>query len=124
MSAAPPAKKDSTTPGSAPPAESSEASKVPQLGALEEDDEFEEFPVEGKLDADASYWDDSETALAHLTKNTASSGDPSKPGLSDTLWEDNWDDDDIEDDFSKQLREELTKTSNQTAAAPADTVMS
>ncbi len=44
-----PAKKDTTAPGTAPAAEASEASKVPQLGALEEDDEFEEFPVEGEL---------------------------------------------------------------------------
>lgn len=29
-------------------------SKVPQLGALEEDDEFEEFPVEGKVTRRAS----------------------------------------------------------------------
>ncbi|KAG9011108.1 hypothetical protein FRB94_009251 [Tulasnella sp. JGI-2019a] len=113
MSSTAPAKKDSTA-AAAPTAEASESSKIPQLGALEEDDEFEEFPVED--------WDDSETALAHLTKNTASSGDPSKPGLSDTLWEDNWDDDDVEDDFSKQLRAELTKTSAQ--KAPADPVMS
>jgi len=111
------AKKDQTPAAAvdAAAAPTAEVSKVPQLGALEEDDEFEEFPVED--------WDDSETALAHLTKNTDSS-DSSKPGLSDTLWEDNWDDDDIMDEFSKQLREEFAKTSAQAAAAPTDTVMS
>ncbi|KAI1289364.1 putative 26S proteasome complex subunit sem1 [Halotydeus destructor] len=53
------------------------------LGLLEEDDEFEEFPAEdwqGKADDDDL-----------------------------TIWEDNWDDDDIEDDFSKQLKAELEK---------------
>ncbi|KAG8908489.1 hypothetical protein FRB99_005847 [Tulasnella sp. 403] len=94
-----------------------EKSKLPQLGALEEDDEFEEFPV--------ADWDDSETSLAHLSKNTASN-DPSKPSLGDTLWEDNWDDDDVEDDFSKQLREELSKATaaGTTATTTTDAVMS
>ncbi|RWS24038.1 26S proteasome complex subunit DSS1-like protein [Leptotrombidium deliense] len=53
------------------------------LGLLEEDDEFEEFPVEewkGK-------GDDQELSI----------------------WEDNWEDDNIEDDFSKQLKSELEK---------------
>ncbi|CAH1241451.1 26S proteasome complex subunit SEM1-like [Branchiostoma lanceolatum] len=58
-------------------------SKV-DLGLLEEDDEFEEFPAED--------WQgqDEEVEEAHV-------------------WEDNWDDDDIEDDFAKQLRAELEK---------------
>ncbi|GJE96540.1 hypothetical protein PsYK624_127370 [Phanerochaete sordida] len=67
------------------------------LGVLEEDDEFEEFPV--------ADWDDSQTDLAHLggaTPGAAKSG-------GDKLWEDNWDDDDVEDDFSVQLRNELAK---------------
>ncbi|KAF8501263.1 DSS1/SEM1 family-domain-containing protein [Gautieria morchelliformis] len=65
-----------------------------QLGALEEDDEFEEFP--------AQDWDDSETNLAHLNGSGAAVA-------TDKLWEDNWDDDDIEDEFSLQLRSELAK---------------
>ncbi|KAF8589989.1 hypothetical protein K439DRAFT_1330954 [Ramaria rubella] len=60
-----------------------------QLGALEEDDEFEEFPSQD--------WDDSETNLAHLSSGGVAV-------TSDKLWEDNWDDDDIEDEFSVQLR--------------------
>jgi len=67
------------------------------LGVLEEDDEFEEFPV--------ADWDDSKTDLAQLA------GAP--PGAAksggDKLWEDNWDDDDIEHPFSVQLRNELSK---------------
>ncbi|KAI8877870.1 hypothetical protein K501DRAFT_288165 [Backusella circina FSU 941] len=58
-----------------------------QLGALEDDDEFEEFAAED--------WGENEEDQddAHF-------------------WEDNWDDDDIEDDFSKQLRSELEKSPN------------
>ncbi|KAG6817349.1 hypothetical protein H0H87_009948 [Tephrocybe sp. NHM501043] len=68
------------------------------LGVLEEDDEFEEFPV--------ADWDDSQTDLAHL--GGAAPGAAKSGG--DKLWEDNWDDDDIEDEFSTQLRNELAKT--------------
>ncbi|XP_048416825.1 26S proteasome complex subunit SEM1 [Stegostoma tigrinum] len=53
------------------------------LGLLEEDDEFEEFPAEGWTGLD-------EDEDAHV-------------------WEDNWDDDNVEDDFSNQLRAELEK---------------
>ncbi|XP_032898242.1 26S proteasome complex subunit SEM1 isoform X1 [Amblyraja radiata] len=49
------------------------------LGLLEEDDEFEEFPAEGWTGLD-------EDEDAHV-------------------WEDNWDDDNVEDDFSNQLRD-------------------
>ena len=67
---------------------------------FEEDDEFEEFPVEGSSIAAwlvciiSNYhtfykpdWDEREE----------DSGDRQ-------LWEDNWDDDNVEDDFSCQLR--------------------
>merc|ERR1711860_320638 len=53
-----------------------------QLGLLEEDDDFEEFP--------AAEWDSKEED----TKDA-------------NVWEDNWDDDNVEDDFSVQLRSEL-----------------
>ncbi|XP_012707151.3 26S proteasome complex subunit SEM1 [Fundulus heteroclitus] len=53
------------------------------LGLLEEDDEFEEFPAEDWTGLD-------EDEDAHV-------------------WEDNWDDDNVEDDFSNQLRAELEK---------------
>jgi 26 proteasome complex subunit DSS1 len=65
-------------------AEKTEKKPVPQLGPLDEDDEFEEFPAED--------WNENEE------------------DAEDThLWEDNWDDDDVEDDFSVQLRNELSK---------------
>ncbi|KAL0270525.1 UNVERIFIED_CONTAM: hypothetical protein PYX00_007911 [Menopon gallinae] len=64
----------------------SEKAKVAplDLGLLEEDDEFEEFPAE---DWTAKDQDDEDISV----------------------WEDNWDDDNVEDDFSKQLKIELSK---------------
>ncbi|KAF9524854.1 DSS1/SEM1 family-domain-containing protein [Crepidotus variabilis] len=78
--------------------DSKSETQQPHLGLLEEDDEFEEFPV--------ADWKDSETDLAHL--GGAAPGAAKSGG--DKLWEDNWDDDDIEDEFSVQLRSELEKT--------------
>jgi len=52
------------------------------LGSLEEDDEFEEFPVEEWVE---SNQDEDEV----------------------NVWEDNWDDDNVEDDFNNQLRAQL-----------------
>uniref|UniRef100_A0A336KZ04 26S proteasome complex subunit SEM1 n=1 Tax=Culicoides sonorensis TaxID=179676 RepID=A0A336KZ04_CULSO len=52
------------------------------LGVLEEDDEFEEFPAEDYLE----------------TKETEEEL---------TVWEDNWDDDDVEDDFNMQLQAQI-----------------
>lgn len=54
--------------------------------ALEEDDEFEDFPVEN--------WSPEETEGASKNLN---------------LWEESWDDDDASEDFSAQLKEELKK---------------
>ncbi|RZF48871.1 hypothetical protein LSTR_LSTR003251 [Laodelphax striatellus] len=54
------------------------------LGLLEEDDEFEEFPAESWTGKDE---DDKDI----------------------NVWEDNWDDDNVEDDFNLQLRNELEK---------------
>ena len=50
------------------------------LGLLEEDDEFEEFPAD----------------------ETNKDGEGLKE--STNVWEDNWDDDKVEDDFANQLR--------------------
>jgi len=62
--------------------------KEPQkpVAALEEDDEFEDFPVEDWPQEDAEV-----------------------PGGNTHLWEESWDDDDTSEDFSKQLKEELEK---------------
>ncbi|XP_030828513.1 26S proteasome complex subunit SEM1 [Strongylocentrotus purpuratus] len=58
--------------------------KKVDLGLLEEDDEFEEFPAE--------EWKRDEEDQSD-----------------NNVWEDNWDDDNVEDDFSMQLRAELEK---------------
>ncbi|KAJ4419379.1 26S proteasome complex subunit [Gnomoniopsis sp. IMI 355080] len=77
------------------PAASTEAGTQPEdttkksATALEEDDEFEDFPVED--------WPVEETEAAN-------SGETTKH-----LWEESWDDDDTSDDFSQQLKEELKK---------------
>ncbi|KAF2746398.1 hypothetical protein M011DRAFT_487184 [Sporormia fimetaria CBS 119925] len=68
---------------------------------LEEDDEFEDFPVEGLFILFFSYprhtmnyWQEEVTQL---------------PGGNAHLWEESWDDDDADDEFAVQLREELKK---------------
>nr|POE58706.1 putative 26s proteasome complex subunit sem-1 [Quercus suber] len=55
---------------------------------LEEDDEFEDFPVED--------WAKQEEVGAQQASTSH-------------LWEESWDDDDTSDDFSVQLKEELKK---------------
>uniref|UniRef100_A0A2I3TEP2 26S proteasome complex subunit SEM1 n=1 Tax=Pan troglodytes TaxID=9598 RepID=A0A2I3TEP2_PANTR len=62
----------------------SEKKQPVDLGLLEEDDEFEEFPAEDWAGLD-------EDEDAHV-------------------WEDNWDDDNVEDDFSNQLRHSIIST--------------
>uniref|UniRef100_A0A914XL41 26S proteasome complex subunit dss-1 n=1 Tax=Plectus sambesii TaxID=2011161 RepID=A0A914XL41_9BILA len=72
--------------------------KAPEPGkkldphTLEEEDEFEEFPVED--------W--------HGKDNEEEEDDVN-------VWEDNWDDESVEDDFSKQLRAELEKHGHKAA---------
>ncbi|KAH8665765.1 DSS1/SEM1 family-domain-containing protein [Tricladium varicosporioides] len=78
--------------GTAPPAnkateKSTDSTKDSKpAAALEEDDEFEDFPVEN--------WTQEETEV---------------PGDNTHLWEESWDDDDTSEDFSAQLKEELKK---------------
>lgn len=57
--------------------------------ALEEDDEFEDFPVED--------WPAEDQEV------------PPGEGGTTHLWEESWDDDDTSEDFSKQLKAELDK---------------
>ncbi|KAK4460550.1 DSS1/SEM1 family-domain-containing protein [Cladorrhinum samala] len=61
----------------------------PAAAALEEDDEFEDFPVDD--------WEAEDTEAAAGSNTTQH------------LWEESWDDDDTSDDFSNQLKEELKK---------------
>jgi len=79
-SGAPPAAKATTTDKNV------ESKDTKPAAALEEDDEFEDFPVEN--------WTQEEAEV---------------PGDNTHLWEESWDDDDTSEDFSAQLKEELKK---------------
>ncbi|KAL2832122.1 DSS1/SEM1 family-domain-containing protein [Aspergillus cavernicola] len=73
-------------------AEASQQTQQQKPTILEEDDEFEDFPVDD--------WPENETEqAAGATAN----------GKDLHLWEESWDDDDAAEDFSKQLKEELKK---------------
>lgn len=123
MSATNSAAAGKTEPAKAPEGETK--SDLPSLGALDEDDEFEEFEEQGMLRGYIkgtllgtllltweTDWNDAETDLSHLTGSH-----PNAPGArvgltmgassastGDHLWQDSWDDDTVEDDFSKALR--------------------
>ncbi|RMZ87519.1 hypothetical protein DV736_g5251, partial [Chaetothyriales sp. CBS 134916] len=71
----------------ADPAKTSKPVSAAGPAILEEDDEFEDFPVED--------WPQEDTEV---------------PGSTTHLWEESWDDDDENEEFSKQLRDELDKT--------------
>ncbi|KAJ5946547.1 hypothetical protein N7454_003386 [Penicillium verhagenii] len=84
-------------------AASEQPQQQPKPQVLEEDDEFEDFPVE----------------VLHLGHNMLTNGNPdwsqeeaeqsaANEG-NEHLWEESWDDDDAAEDFSKQLKEELKK---------------
>lgn len=91
--------------------ENKEKPKV-DLGLLEEDDEFEEFPAEGNLTLFTEW--SSKIPLtgccfvylpAPCTDWTGNKEDEEEL----SVWEDNWDDDNVEDDFNQQLRAQLEK---------------
>ncbi|KAJ5620568.1 26S proteasome complex subunit sem-1 [Penicillium lagena] len=69
----------------ADPSDQPQQQQKPQV--LEEDDEFEDFPVED--------WPQEE---AEQPAGSAANGG------SEHLWEESWDDDDAAEDFSKQLK--------------------
>ena len=71
--------------------------KAVDLGKLEEDDEFEEFPTKGKnfQASGTSTW------LGFFDIFLGWNGKTDEDDVN--VWEDNWDDDAIEDDFSVQL---------------------
>ncbi|KAF2706736.1 hypothetical protein K504DRAFT_470784 [Pleomassaria siparia CBS 279.74] len=80
-----------TTPKKTPVADPKNGEAAPEkkpVAQLEEDDEFEDFPIED--------WSEEETQI---------------PGGNTHLWEESWDDDDTNEDFAVQLREELKKLS-------------
>lgn len=87
-------------------AETAEQQRKPV--ALEEDDEFEDFPVEG-MDMEpcaAVSVTDEIKANPDLLSVDWPQEEAEVPGAtnSDHLWEESWDDDDTNEDFSKQLQ--------------------
>ena len=70
--------------------------KAVDLGKLEEDDEFEEFPTKGK-----NFWYSGRSTPDFSTFFLGWNGKTDEDDVN--VWEDNWDDDAIEDDFSVQL---------------------
>jgi len=86
MSAAPASGAATTAKATSSDSASAPAKDQKPAAALEEDDEFEDFPVEDWTQ------DDAEVA-----------------GDNTHLWEESWDDDDTSEDFSAQLKEELKK---------------
>ncbi|TID21315.1 putative 26S proteasome complex subunit sem-1 [Venturia nashicola] len=70
----------------APATDNTPTKEQKPTAALEEDDEFEDFPAED--------WPEEDTEL---------------PSGNQHLWEESWDDDDTNEDFSKQLKDELKK---------------
>jgi 26 proteasome complex subunit DSS1 len=74
---------------------------------LEEDDEFEDFPVEGINQTSKCFPKATKLTLQHpdwpQEEAEQSSGSTANGG-SEHLWEESWDDDDAADDFSKQLQ--------------------
>lgn len=60
----------------------------PTKNSLEDDDEFEDFPVD--------TWQSSET----MQNNKQ---------IESNLWEEDWDDVEVDDDFTRALKEELDK---------------
>lgn len=89
------------------------------LGLLEEDDEFEEFPADGNLFHHYTCCYRISCCILNEKCSEIYLGLYVKEEMFDTfvdwtgkeedaddvnVWEDNWDDDNVEDDFSQQLR--------------------
>ena len=96
----------STTKATVADATSSSTLKDQQkpAAALEEDDEFEDFPVDG---SSAFYIRNVYTQLTFFfARSDWPQEDAEVPGEGDNthLWEESWDDDDTSEDFSKQLK--------------------
>ncbi|CAI7634216.1 unnamed protein product [Penicillium bialowiezense] len=82
----------------------------PKPQVLEEDDEFEDFPIEGtkricKLAQTSKLTTRPDWPQEEAEQTTGSAANDG----SEHLWEESWDDDDAAEDFSKQLQDELKK---------------
>lgn len=97
-----------------PTQDKAEPSQQPQQqkpSVLEEDDEFEDFPVEGqKIHScwfDGWRWElcaNHTGFFADWPQEEAEQPSGSANGNDVHLWEESWDDDDAAEDFSKQLK--------------------
>jgi len=106
MASSQPKKDEKPTSSEAKPEEAQQKSAA----ALEEDDEFEDFPVEGLRQplhhASPTYcctlrpylW------LTPPTDWPVEETEAANSGETKHLWEESWDDDDTSDDFSQQLK--------------------
>lgn len=83
------------------------------LGLLEEDDEFEEFPAEGEIIKSKQIDDNDKQNSKHLFIQFQDWADSTESAVEEELsvWEDNWDDDnlDVMDDFNEQLKQQMNK---------------
>lgn len=101
------AKAPTTTDKNAEPAKDTKPA-----AALEEDDEFEDFPVESMLPpgppAGVAQWQGNTMyteALANICVMADWTQEETEvPGDNTHLWEESWDDDDTSEDFSAQLK--------------------
>ena len=85
-------------PSDEPPKDQQQSqSQAPAL--LEEDDEFEDFPVEGLSIPSTLQMRSAEISVTDWTVEEATA-----PGGNTHLWEESWDDDDQNEEFSKQLK--------------------
>ena len=115
MSAAPGQKSSSSSKTDSKEATTTATASKPTTSALEEDDEFEDFPVEGMCPTTRfDYWPARTMAHTRVTRLAAvedwtqEETEVTGPGASDGgtahLWEESWDDDDTNEDFSAQLK--------------------
>lgn len=101
MSEAPTTKLQPQGANEADPSKSSKPVQNQGQALLEEDDEFEDFPVEGRTKI-SKHGIFEHRLIIHSTDWTQE--DTEVPGGNTHLWEESWDDDDENEDFSKQLR--------------------
>lgn len=94
-----------STAGKTPSSNTKDASQQlqPQKPAaqLEEDDEFEDFPVEGEVHA---LFNASRGHGLMMNADWAKEEEVGAQANNTHLWEESWDDDDTTDDFSVQLK--------------------
>jgi len=86
----------------AEPSDQPQQQKQPQV--LEEDDEFEDFPVEGTSTYHNHNPGTTLTMTTDWPQEEAEQAGSAANGGNEHLWEESWDDDDAAEDFSKQLK--------------------